>query len=537
MTALKTLFLIGLFSIVLAAVPHAYASVTPTPGIGLVTDGAQGGVPIDSSNYKAPQNADYGMENILHSILCKTVGTSPVSGCIGVKADPKTGKPQGLYLYDQIPGGAALGSLSGALVALYTPPTSSVQYVAHAYQNFLGSPVYAQNPNGDGNGAGLIAPVRQIWQASRNIAYIGFILVFVATGFMIMFRQRINPQTVVNIQTALPGLIIGLVLVTFSYLIASLLVDTAFVGTRLVAEFFISSQAPNVYGPNDEDLRRLATNPSIFDLFGTATSHIDIGEVWRAYSDTFANPVDNPGAYGMMAILTALLGGIIGALLGPLGILGGVLVGGTVGPAAITPVVSLIVPVILVLAMLVQLFRLFFSLVTAYIQLLISVIAGPLLILFSSLPGRGNLMGWWWRSILANSLIFPAVFAAFLFAGAILGSPEAVWHNARLPLLQIPGGLIRLMLAYGIILGTPAIPDLVRGALHAQGPQAYAQEAMGAFRAGAQAGQQIGQVAGGSVRLGYRMNAFNGFLNQARGAQVRGTNFRPLGWLPPAHRP
>lgn len=57
----------------------------------------------------------------------------------------------------------------------------------------------------------------EIWKIVRNIA-IGFIAVILMyTGLLIVMRKKVNPQLVVTVQYAIPKIIVGLVLILFSY--------------------------------------------------------------------------------------------------------------------------------------------------------------------------------------------------------------------------------------------------------------------------------------------------------------------------------
>ena len=62
-------------------------------------------------------------------------------------------------------------------------------------------------------------------KAFRNFAYVLITLLFIIMGLMIMFRVKIDPRTVVSFQSALPKIIMALILVTFSYAIVGLLID------------------------------------------------------------------------------------------------------------------------------------------------------------------------------------------------------------------------------------------------------------------------------------------------------------------------
>ena len=49
-----------------------------------------------------------------------------------------------------------------------------------------------------------------------------------------MFRAKINPQTVVTIQSAIPKAVVALILVTFSYAIAGLMIDLMYLLIGLI---------------------------------------------------------------------------------------------------------------------------------------------------------------------------------------------------------------------------------------------------------------------------------------------------------------
>lgn len=457
--------------------------------------------------WNAENQSNFTLITLEHGLLCELAGTSPLDKCTGYEG---FGKDKKLVLYNQ-PGGGAIGGLSTTIGALYNPPTSTVQYLADAAQGFgLIKPAYAQV---GGSGTGIVEPVRQLWQAVRNLAYVLFIVIFIVVGFMIMFRQKINPQTVISAQAALPGLIVGLILVTFSYLISSLLIDVAFVGVQLVARLFVQSGMGNVF-----DAQNLAKDSNIFQLF---TSSIRFGENFGDITGGLFRTLGNnvPSA----VVIPAFVGLLVGLLLLPFSAGTSLILGGLLG-AGSTAVIGLIVPLILIIALVIQFFKLLFKLITAYISLLVSTIASPLIILYASIPGRGGSLNLWWKTLLANALIFPAVFAAFLFAGLILATDPKLW-KATPPLF---GGmsteLVRLIIAYGIILGTPAVPDMVKNALGVKDIAGIPQAAQSGAMLGGQAGWQIGSR--GYARLwrgDYKGNVPTGPI--ARG-------LRKMGWIP-----
>lgn len=449
--------------------------------------------PLTSKNYNYLIHGQTTIEGSMgHTAFCSILGWSPINGkegkCSGY--DSESGSPM---VYKGLPTGGALGALGGTMVALYNnPPTSSVYYLANLGENMglsIINPAYAQV---GGSGQGILEPVLKLWTAIRNIVYLIFIFIFLVVGVMLMLRQKISPQAVISIQAALPSLVIGLILVTFSYFIAALLVDLMFVGLQLVVHIFSTAGLPRAFGePAD-----IAQKGNVIQLFGTAGFR-NLGTI---YSGSFEQIVNSLGG-GVLATegITGLLGTIGGGLavgftFWPL------LLGGGAGLAA-PFVIPVIIIIILLIALLIQMFRLLFGLIGSYIQILIFTIMGPLYILFGSIPGRSGAISSWMKGILANALVFPAVLGAFLFAGMVLGT-DFKNFNTTLPMFgEVSSNFIKVLIAYGILLGTPSIPDMVRKALGVSGPQGFAQAAMGGFMAGVGVGR-AGATKGWNTAMG-----------------------------------
>lgn len=478
------------------------------------------GEPVEQKDLAKCWNADaqttFSLQGIIGAGLGLTAGVNPFTKIPVRGVDPGTGVSK-LTMQDRDPGGGAIMGLALLTSSLYNPPISSYEYLASLGEN-LGiqiKPAYAQVT---GSGEGIIKPVLKLWQVTRNIAYLAFIVVFIVIGFMVMFRQKINPQTVISIQAALPGLVIGLILVTFSYFIAALLVDISFLGIKLVTEIFIQA-LPNALGDADK-LKTLADNSNILQLFNTAQGVVwnNTGDVSDAIYKTAIKDI-NP----FMLIIPAIIGTIAAMFLGPVGWLGaiGAAAGGVAVGLNISSIVSAIITLILVIALLIQMFRLFFSLLGTYIQILVATITGPLIILVSSIPGRNAGVNNWIKGLIANVLVFPAVFTAFLFAGLILASPSSDWR-ASPPLF---GGLttevLKFLLAYGILLGVPSVPDAVRGAFGIKPQQGgFMQAAMAGFMGGFGVGR--GATAAGWKKFTEPMNRVREARQKAEASYTAG---------------
>jgi hypothetical protein len=110
-----------------------------------------------------------------------------------------------------------------SLVFATDRPISAISYIKEKIDNFKLVPVaHAQTL---GFGFGALRPIQDMWVAARNASFGLFVIAAVIFAFMIMFRVKINPQTVISVQSAIPKLVTALILVTFSYAIAGFLID------------------------------------------------------------------------------------------------------------------------------------------------------------------------------------------------------------------------------------------------------------------------------------------------------------------------
>lgn len=111
-------------------------------------------------------------------------------------------------------------------------PVSGIYYVKDLISKF--SIVETANAQGFGYNTANNS-LRSVWTATRNISYGFIVIATIIISFMIMFQIKINPQTVISIQVAIPKIIIASILITFSYAIAGFAIDLMYVVLGLVA--------------------------------------------------------------------------------------------------------------------------------------------------------------------------------------------------------------------------------------------------------------------------------------------------------------
>jgi len=337
------------------------------------------------------------------------------------------GSVKGVKESGQLNNTSVIQVASNSITSIVTrPPASSIEYLADLGSRLkLTSPAYAQET---GAGYAGLGGIMSLWKTFRNIAYACFIIIFTVVGFMIMFRTKLNPQTAVNLQLALPKLIITLILITFSYAIAGFILDLIYFFIYLSVNTLSSDpnlQASNFFSEN------------IFDFF----RNFKPGEIAQKFGENFQEFAIN--IFGDSTFAQT-----------------------TVGNKLTGAIVQLIVGVAIVFS----LFKLLFQLIIAYVNIIIQVIFSPIMLLFNALP-NANTFNSWIKNLIANAAAFPAVVILILIGTLILDSPTT--DNSSLftpPLINFVGGATNIthIIGLGIILMLPQVVKMIQEALKAK---------------------------------------------------------------------
>jgi len=286
---------------------------------------------------------------------------------------------------NEIPSPAAINSSPSTMLAMFTDrPVSSAEYIKYVAGNMNLIP----DAQAQGFGFSGLNPVLTVWRAMRDAAYLILVLIILVMAFMIMFRIKLSPQTVITVQSAIPRVVVALILITFSYAIAGFLIDLMYVVIALISLIIVSSGI---------------TTFNITDMFGALTHDRSILSLSFYYFLTF---MMTTGYVIFSNIWTVIF-------LGPSGLIGIVLV--------------ILVGFYLIFAT----FRIWFMLIRAFVQVLLLTMIGPFYILMGTLSGGGV---WSWiRAIAVNLAVFPVTgllyFVAFFFLAAAL-------PNTQIPFFQ-----------------------------------------------------------------------------------------------------
>jgi len=380
--------------------------------------------------------------------------------------------------------GGAIGGITNLIAAMYAnPPASSVDYFADLGRNLgIVKPAYAQ----EGFGFQGLRPILPLWKNFRNIAYLFFTIIFVVIGFAIMFRLKLNPQTVISIQNAIPRIVIALILVTFSYAIAGLLIDFMYVVTAVIVGVInpggILHQLVDLL---EEKLHmgggKEAPNILVFQL-------LFIGK-GLLYAYTLATNLLNPREILKILDAPTDLLRVIQAIIKILG-------------AAFSTVLILILAVVLLYAF----FKLFLSLLKAYVSILIIIIFSPLQIMLGVFPGQTSFSSWL-RNFVANLAVFPTVIILIALTSKLveLAEGEGLWVPPPLtpPIVEGKASpysieMITAIIAYGMLILTPKIADMIKDALKVK-PFPYGTAIGEALRVGARVPYVTGKTIYGKL--------------------------------------
>ncbi|MGB9911493.1 MAG: hypothetical protein ACPLKP_02705 [Microgenomates group bacterium] len=374
---------------------------------------------------------EYGvMETMMGWVLNILVGEIPKSVLeeIDKLSDEPSGGGGGGFNYNNYSPGGVLGVISNLIAATYiVKPASSIDYFADLGKKLgIAKPVFAQQ----GSGYQGLIPILKLWKAFRNISYLFFTIVFILFGFAIMFRAKINPQTVISIQNAIPKIVIGLILVTFSYAIAGFLIDLLYWFIYFIINVFSS----NNLLPTD----RIAFYQNSF--LGGA------GGLFNSFTSTFGN-----------FLVPLLILGVASTAVG--GIIGGIVAGG--GGAGVGALAgALFFLIIFLIIIIISFFKTLLSLIKSYVTILFLIIFSPFQIALGILPGQKGFENWL-RNLVANLAVFPGVALFLLICNALIINAGQIWVP---PLIGLYGRVTVAILGLGLILLLPKIPDMIRDA-------------------------------------------------------------------------
>jgi hypothetical protein len=464
------------------------------------------------------------------------------------------------------------GMLSKGIAFPYQqPPASGVYWVTATLENAGFIP---KSYAAEGVGFAAIKPLMGLWKSFRDVSYLLAVIFLIAVGFMIMFRMKINPQTVISVENTLPKIITVLLLVTFSFPIAGFMVDLMYVLTAVGVSLIAKGGSGTVlYDVAEFQKTFLNAGPSV--IFNSI-----LGHPFGFNNNLFVNMI--PGVGPIASIVNspigvlyffgwqfrAMLGWFIGLILdivfgvvfaffifpqvkNAVGIqdlaqsLDGIILAaegaGKIPSAFMQPiyntvltVAGLILGVFLVPAILGLLFfftvlylwaRIFVMLLTAYIQTMLLIIFSPVYISMELLPGSKMTFTQWLKNLAGELIAFPLV--AILFSVAYVIGQQSVIANGLNGnffsppfIIGLDANAIATLVSFGL---TILIPDLVKSIKEGIGAKGVGMGAgIGMFFGGAGAAvggtmSMVGQYGSISMAFPQLREKVNPFINSIFG--------------------
>ena len=365
-------------------------------------------------------------------------------------------------------------------------PVSAISYFRDIISKFKLVP----EAKAQGFGFSAANPVLTIWRVSRNITYTLLVLVVIVMAFMIMFRVKISPQVVISVQSALPKVVITIILITFSYAIAGFLIDLMYVVLGLLSLFVAQSGL---------------------------SSHNSI--------QIFNSLAREQGVFSMLFVYWLLF---ISAAISSI-------FSGNIASAA----VSIFLTIFAILSIVLLLFffvKIIILLLKTYVMIMLSIIIGPVQILLGAVsPGVGG-FGAWLRTMASHLAVYPVVALLFMLALLFLNGavPDAIYStlSPSAPFGFNTGGLqgnpwdppftfgtvagadiLWIVLSFAIIALIPKTAEIIQGVISGK-----------PFPYGTAIGEAFGPAKYGAITYGYRT---------AEVLQRGGELPRPIGFLKP----
>ncbi len=396
---------------------------------------------------------------------------SPKIEIKSIKEAEKTGDPKnveivkaafcasvGLYCKNPDNAEGALYSLAlKPLTTLYSyMPASGIDWSLNVLSNSELIPsVFAQPLTGYGFAS--IYPLYPLWQRFRDLTYMILVILSLVIGFMILFKVKLNPQTEITIQNALPKIVITLLLITFSFPLVGFLIDMMYVTIGATASILYSPQISETYlDPQftgfqagaqqqitQEQIAEAKKNAALEwinkDNLNFLIRYADFGVGFRTYQ-AFEGVLPTP-IRQIFIILTDFLSIIFirfflnNTIIRLIKIaVDGFFIEGTsillsVILERLVPLKYFALALIIVVTAFILFVRIFAILFKNYVTLILQTIFAPIIIVFSAIPGQ-NTFGQWLKNILGSLLAFPLTVVFVLVAEYIsitIAYYQSVW--------------------------------------------------------------------------------------------------------------
>ncbi|WKZ30298.1 MAG: hypothetical protein QY314_00810 [Candidatus Dojkabacteria bacterium] len=467
MNRLKTIFLfltiVGFFAFLTPQpVSAGYCQTDPTfrPSAKIYEEADMN---ASASGDEQPHSLRSGSVNWMNQlVIADTLFYGPESahGCTAqVQAMPEEQRNAGLLKFT----GQMVTMAFFAPIQVDIPTHYAEILLPKEFRSVVDYPAYAESPPLDswntnaaaflGTGtSGIELGISKIWGLSFAFAMMGFVIVLLYAGFMIMFRQRLGGQAIVTVSMSLQNLVIGILFALASFALGGFFLNLSKFLIIILYGMFNSEGSSSGLLPNGLAAIINLTPLALLGRYGDILGAINLGEylgIETSGSGFLGLPTD-------IDIRFDIVGAIVHVLS------------------------KLILAVMLFTAG----FRVFFTLFTTYIRMILDIILAPVYFMVASLPGKQDGYMGWIRKMFKNALVPPMIFIfvnlALYIASIDLGENASIVES-------ISGGAIgatgiedsflraagpQLIIAVLIFLMAPASSNILDELLGTQGSKA-----------------------------------------------------------------
>lgn len=262
------------------------------------------------------------------------------------------------------------------------PNLQTMAYMRKTISNNIFSPSTAYAASADDYFGSFV----DLWQKCRNLSYLLITILLLVIGLMIMFRAKIDPRTTITVATALPRVVISLLLITFSYAIAGLIVDLGLVFKALIDRAFVEPTT------------------------GMYKVYVEPFHIIRHFIDNFV-PANIFNPQGVAAFLSGE---------------GNIYLGGT-------GVSSTFIALVFTAIAIIVSFILFFTLIFRYASLFAQVIFSPLAFAWGSLPGQEDTIITWFKGVAVSVFSFPVIYLLLSIGDYIANATRSGARSIPMP--------------------------------------------------------------------------------------------------------
>ena len=471
-------------------------------------------------------------------------------------------------------GKSFLGFVSNLIVLPFANPPASG--IAWTYSGLANAGFVPKTLAAEGIGMGSIQPFAKIWKIFRDVTYLLLVVVLIAIGFMVMFRTKINPQTVISVENSLPKIIIALILITFSFAIAGFMIDLMY----MLIAIIISVLSP-VYNFSGTFWANGATGPK--DAYALQQYYLtaDPGAVYKGtggLNDTMWKGIlfDLPNSIlglipglglGIKLAITSLtmyfgasfirtfvlnitsvfgLSNMVGSLVAqgqPAGVGGSLAFNEFLNGLSKLPniwitlliaiiifkgLIPMILGILIWFSLVFIFFKIIFLLISSYIKILLSIILSPIYLLFEAVPGQSAFANWI-KNLVGELIVFPLVVGIFVL-GTIISDSASSGNLTQFPFfVGIDSKSFGLIIGMAILFMTPDLVKAVR-AVFIPKPGLLDQAGPGVFFGG------VGAATGGFMGAAGQFGSFSlalGALGPSGVFAGLGKKFGLHRWLSP----